>query len=239
MIPARAVLALPDGLEVETGEETWSVEPVRLETGDWLALAPAGEPPLLDPGARIARMLATLQPVPPGRLRLLGHDPALLDYPQLRRLRAHLGFVHRRGGLLSARSLRENVALPVSVHGRPDHRPEATVVEETLAEFDLCRVADLRPHAVDEAVRWRTCVARAVVRSPFWLVLEGMGDWELERGRGVAWTCLRRRREARTGALVVCLRQGQPGFERWFEDQGGKTMHYEKGRPTPSTRSPA
>lgn len=238
-IGARAVVALPDGLEIDTGGEAWFVDPIRLVSGEWLTLAPAGDAPLRDPGAHLARQLATLQPPPPGRLRLLGHDPARLDYPQLRRLRAHVGFVHRRGGLLSARSLRENVALPVSVHGPPDERDEETVVDDTLAELDLHRVADLRPHAVDDVIRWRACVARAVVRSPYWLVLEGMGDWELERGRGVAWTSLRRRRDTHVGALVVCLRQVQPAFEAWFEAEGGQVVHYEKPKPASSTGSTA
>jgi len=222
------VLRLPRGLRIDAGPETWTLEPTTLERGSWATLTPAGEVPLRDPAATLARLLATLHLPPPGRIELLGHDTARLEYGELRRLRAHVGFVHRQGGLLSARTVRENVTLPVSVHGPPDRRPEAVVVEDTLTGFDLLDVADLRPHEVDGAVRWRACLARAVVRSPDWLVLEGLGDWELERGRGVAWSRLAERHEAGRGATVVCLRHRHGGFESWFEELGGRVERYTK-----------
>ena len=227
---SEPVLRLPHGLDVPAGRETWRVEPLTVARGEWVALVPVGEVPLLDPAASLARLLSTLHLAPGGRMELLGHDPGRVDYGVVRRLRARLGFVHRQGGLLSARALRENVGLPVSVHGSPDDRPEAAVVLEVLAAFELLRIADLRPHQVDGAIRWRACLARAMVRSPDWLVLEGLGDWELERGRGVAWSRLVDRREAGTGATAVCLRQRHAGFEAWFEEHGGRVVGYARSR---------
>jgi predicted ABC-type transport system involved in lysophospholipase L1 biosynthesis ATPase subunit len=236
-VPARNVLRLTDGLWFDAGPESWQLEPLRLDTGEWAALVPAGEEPVFDPSGALARILTTLKPPLRGVVELLDKNVYQLEYRDQLRLRSRLGFVQGYGGLLSNRTLRDNVTLPVSVHGKLRWADEAALVNQVLGSFALDKVADLRPHEVDGATRWRTCAARALVLGPAWLVLEGIGDWEVDRGRGVVWTRFRQYLERRSSAAAICLSRQNPAFEAWFEEHGGKLVHYNRRETAPQPRS--
>jgi peptide/nickel transport system ATP-binding protein len=222
------VLRLTDGLHFRAGPFTWGVEPLRVEAGRWVALVPGREEPVVDPAGMLARILATLSEPERGCVELLGQDVYRLEYMPKQSLRARIGFVQGYGGLLSNRTLRENIALPLSVHGGLDHDEEEARIEDTVRRFALGAVAGVRPHEVDGATRWRACVARALVLSPGWLVLEGIGDWEMDRGRGVAWTNIDDYRRRGDSAAAICLSRQNPEFEAWFREQGGQVVRYER-----------
>jgi predicted ABC-type transport system involved in lysophospholipase L1 biosynthesis ATPase subunit len=231
------VLRLTDGLRFAAGPFNWSVEPLRVEAGRWVALTPGREEPVVDPAGALARILSTLSEPERGCVELLGHDVYRMEYLPKQRLRARIGFVQGYGGLLSNRTLRENIALPVSVHaGLPDDEEEARV-GAALERFALEAVAGLRPHEVDGATRWRTCVARALVLSPDWLVLEGIGDWEMDRGRGVAWINIDDYRSRGDSAAAICLSRQNPAFEAWFLEQGGQVVRFEAAHGGTGPRS--
>jgi predicted ABC-type transport system involved in lysophospholipase L1 biosynthesis ATPase subunit len=235
---AAPVLRLTDGMWFESGPSAWAVPPLRLAPGEWAALAPAGNDPAVDPSGPLARAMATLAAPSRGTVELLERDVYKMPYLELQRLRARLGFVQGYGGLLSNRSLRENIALPVSVHGGRTFADEEEIVDRTIEAYALATVAHLRPSDVDGATRWRACVARALVLEPALVVLEGIGDWEMDRGRGVSWSRLREYRERRTSAAVICLSRQNPAFEAWFRDEGGIAVAYQPRPADDRSRRP-
>jgi predicted ABC-type transport system involved in lysophospholipase L1 biosynthesis ATPase subunit len=220
---AEAPIArLTDGVWFQAGPGTWAVPSIRLGAGEWAALIPAGDAdPVVDPAGPLARVLATLLPPVRGTMELLERNVYEIHYLALQRLRARLGFVQGYGGLLSNRTLKENIALPLSVHGGRTFEQEVEIIERTLDSYALRPIADMKPSDVDGATRWRACVARALVLEPSWVVLEGIGDWEMDRGRGVSWSRLREYRERGSSAAVICLSRQNPAFEAWFRGEGG------------------
>ena len=92
--------------------------------------------------------------------------------------------------------------------------------------FDLARVAAQRPHEVDGATRFRACAARALVLSPSWIVVEGVGDFDADSGPSLTWQRLFAYQKESRAALAVCLSRPMPGFEAWFTAQGGRLVRY-------------
>ena len=225
--PAPPVLRLDAGLTFGAGDELWRLAPLTLAAGEWVVLRPTGVPAAADPAPPLARVLATVTAPGAGVIEVMGQDPASLAYPDLQRLRARLSYVQSSGGLLSNRTIRENIALPVQVHAGLDRAGEEERVDATLARFDLEAVAGRRPHEVDAAAQWRARVARALVLAPAWIVLEGPGNWAHDRGRGVGWTRLLAYREETAAAAALCLSRPEPEFEAWFEAIGGRVVPYE------------
>lgn len=223
---SEPILRLTDGLWFGAGPVRWSLDPLRVAAGSWVALVPGGDEPVVDPAGPLARILATLMDPMRGTVELMGHEVSKIEYRDKQMLRARLGFVQGYGGLLSNRTMRENIALPVSIHGGYTVAEEDQLVDDTLYGFALDLVSDRRPHEVDGATRWRTCVARALVLRPEWVVLEGIGDWEVDRGRGVAWTRFHEFHRRGKSAAAICLSRQNPAFEAWFEDQGGEVVRY-------------
>jgi hypothetical protein len=56
--------------------------------------------------------------------------------------------------------------------------------------------------------------------------MEGIGNWEMDRGRSTAWKALMDRRHTSGMAVAVCLPRQNPGFETWFEKHGGTIVRY-------------
>jgi predicted ABC-type transport system involved in lysophospholipase L1 biosynthesis ATPase subunit len=222
------VLKLVDGLKFAAGPDSWFIEPQKIAAGTWVALVPNGQPPVVDPSGALAWILATMAEPVLGTVELLGRDVYRLDELTRQRLRARIGFVHGYGGLISNRTVRENIGLPVSVHGGLSADAEEALINKIVEDFALQDVADQKPHEMDGSTRWRVCLARALVLSPKWLVLEGLGSWEMDRGAGEGWTYLVREQQTRDMATVICLPRQNPGFESWFTDVGGIIVRYDR-----------
>ncbi|MCP4606820.1 MAG: ATP-binding cassette domain-containing protein [Proteobacteria bacterium] len=225
----KEVLKLADGLRFTAGPETWTLDPLKVYTSTWIALVPDGTEPVIDPAGSLARILSTMVEPIRGTVELFGEDVYRLDYILRQRLRARIGFVHGYGGLISNRTVRENITLPASVHGRLSSKEEDETVNRSLKAFALEKVADLKPHDMDGGTRWRTCLARALVLDPEWLVLEGLGNWEMDRGRGRGWSrLLEWHLKSRHAATLICLPRQNPGFEAWFKEHEGIMVRYSK-----------
>lgn len=224
----KYVLRIIDGLRFLAGESVWELEPVKMTANSWTAFVPQADEITADPSHALAWTLAAMAEPIVGAVELFDQDVYRMTYSERQRLRGKLGFVHSYGGLISNRNLWDNIALPVSVHGRLTASKEAQLVGKILADFSLQQVAGLRPHEMDGATRWRACLARAVVLRPKWLVLEGHGNWEMDRGRGIGWNHLVQRHCRGEGATAICLPRRSPGFESWFLEQGGKIVQYHR-----------
>ena len=217
------VFRVRSALSLRAGGRTLGLDAMAVAAGECVAMVPPKGALGADLAMTLARVLVTIRPPEAGTMELLGHEPTSLSYLELSRLRTRLGFVQGHGGLLSNRSLRNNVALPLSVHRQRDEHER---VSDLLVRFDLERVAERRPHEVDGATRFRACAARALVLSPSWLVVEGVGDFDADAGPSLTWQrLLAYQREARA-ALAVCLSRPTPGFEAWFTAQGGRLLRY-------------
>ncbi|MCP4676482.1 MAG: ATP-binding cassette domain-containing protein [Deltaproteobacteria bacterium] len=225
---ADVVLKLVDGIRFEAGPEIWTIDPTKVLGGTWIALVPGGAEPVVDPSGSLAWILATMNEPIRGTVELLGQDVYRLDYMMRQRLRSRIGFVHGYGGLISNRSVRENIALPVSIHSHLGPRDEEELVELSLRNLALEKVADLKPHEMDGGTRWRACLARALVLDPEWLVMEGLGNWEMDRGRGTGWRWFLDRQRAGGMASVICLPRQNPGFEAWFIEHDGIIVRYSR-----------
>ena len=224
----QPVIRLTDGIWFKGGPVEWSLPAIKIFEGQWCAVIPDGADPIVDPASAIAQIFATLSPPIRGVVELLGNDIFQLPYRDLQRLRSRLGYVQGYGGLLSNRTIKENIALPLSVHGKLSIGQESTLINNFLEKFSLSQVKDFQPHEVDGYTRWRACIARAMVLSPKSFILEGIGDWEMDRGRGVAWTRIREYHEQGNAAVIICLSRQNPEFELWFEQQGGLIVKYSR-----------
>jgi ABC-type transport system involved in cytochrome c biogenesis ATPase subunit len=238
-IERETVLYLPDGLSFRAGPDGWTVPPLNLRQASWTALIPAGVEPVVDPAVNLSRIIATMSEPLMGTVELLDKNVYRLEYGERQRMRARIGFVHGYGGLLSNRSIRGNIALPVSVHGKMPLEEEAALISHIMRTFGLEKVEHMKPHEVDGGTRWNVCLARAMALRPRWLVLEGIGNWEMDRGQSTAWKALMDRRHTSRMATAICLPRQNPGFEAWFEKHGGMLVRYPRMAEAPVVRRKA
>ena len=89
-----------------------------------------------------------------------------LDDDALTRLRRqNIGVVYQFFHLLPTLDVRENVALPLLLEGRPE-REALSVADALLAEVGLTSRATARPHTLSGGEMQRVAVARALVHEP-------------------------------------------------------------------------
>jgi len=115
-----------------------------------------------------------------------GQPLARLDDDALTRLRRdHVGVVYQFFHLLPTLDVRENVALPLLLAGRPEHAALAAA-DVRLEEVGLSPRARARPHTLSGGELQRAAVARALVHSPS-LVLadEPTGNLDSRSAAGV------------------------------------------------------
>lgn len=224
---SEPILSLPTGLSFAVGERTVRLAPLELHEGQWAVLSPSRHALGPDLAVSAARVLGTLMVPASGSVTLFGRALHQLSYLELLEVRSRLGFVPGSGGLLSSRTLRQNIALPVHTHRDLPPAEEALLVQRAIDELTLARVAEQRPHEVSGATRFRACVARALVLSPSWLVIEGVGDFELDAQQESAWPRLLAYKAENKSAAVVCLARHNPTFERWFAEHGARIVPYE------------
>jgi len=100
-----------------------------------------------------------------GRVLVDGHDVASLDEDGLVALRRRIGMIFQHFNLLSAKTVRENVALPLKVAGVP-RDAIAKRVDEVLALVGLEGKHDTYPGRLSGGQKQRVGIARALVHRP-------------------------------------------------------------------------
>jgi predicted ABC-type transport system involved in lysophospholipase L1 biosynthesis ATPase subunit len=220
------VLQLPERLVLSAGSREVVLDPVSVRAGQWLLLRPVREALGPDPAVAIAAVLAALESPLAGRLELFGRPVESLGYAGFAQLRKRMALVPSSGGLLANRTLRENVALPVSVHKALSHALEAAEVTAILERFELLLAADFHPHEVSGGTRLRTCFARATALSPALYIVEGTGEFVNAGQVGLSWTRLVEAQRREGASVVACVSRIDEEFDEWFASVGGSVSAY-------------
>lgn len=97
-----------------------------------------------------------------GRVSVLGTDPAALRGSEIRELRRRIGMVFQGFNLLSNRTVRQNVALPLKLQRAVDPQH----VESLLDYVGLADRADHYPAQLSGGQQQRVAIARALVTRP-------------------------------------------------------------------------
>lgn len=99
-------------------------------------------------------------------------DVLPLSFEEFLPYRLNIGFSFDLGGLLSNRSLLDNILLPLEYHDRIS-RPEALArAEELMRDFCIWQNRNLRPSNVSGGQRKACIVARALITQPEVLILD-------------------------------------------------------------------
>lgn len=120
----------------------------------------------------VLKLMAGLLSPQMGSIYLNGQAIEQMSFEEFLPYRLRIGYSFDLGGLLNNRTLRENLALPMQYHKRFDNQEIDRRVEEMLGMFQLQSQADKRPSNVAGSQRKATCVARALIMSPQFLILD-------------------------------------------------------------------
>ncbi len=114
-----------------------------------------------------------------GQLTLFDMDIASLDRDGIAGLRRRVGMVHQQVQFLDHLPLNENVALPLTVAGKPSNGDDLT---QLLAWVGLSERQEARPPELSGGERQRAALARSLILSPEIVLADeptGNVDWEM------------------------------------------------------------
>jgi len=117
-----------------------------------------------------------------GHVMLFEQDAARLDRDQVAMMRRRIGVVHQDCQFLDHLTMRDNVALPLTVSGRSS--AFSADLDDLLAWVGLRRQADQLPPQLSGGERQRAALARAVIMSPDVIIADeptGNIDWEMSQ----------------------------------------------------------
>ncbi|MEG2046967.1 MAG: ATP-binding cassette domain-containing protein [Comamonas sp.] len=113
----------------------------------------------------LLRTINALETPSEGRVQIHGVDPAQLDENALVALRRRIGMIFQHFNLLSAKTVRENIALPLRVAGERPAIIKARV-DELLALVGLSDKGNAYPAQLSGGQKQRVGIARALVHGP-------------------------------------------------------------------------
>jgi len=114
-----------------------------------------------------------------GFMGLFGQDARTMSRDDIARMRQRIGVVHQDCQFLDHLSVAENVALPLTVAGKPI---DGTELAELLAWVGLRAQMNALPPQLSGGERQRAALARAIIMSPEVIVADeptGNLDWEM------------------------------------------------------------
>src|SRR5690606_4162661 len=100
-----------------------------------------------------------------GHIHIHQQDLATLNHQELIQLRQRIGMIFQHFNLMSAKTVRENVALPLKVAKFPAQEIDARV-NEVLQLVGLENKADHYPSQLSGGQKQRVGIARALVHHP-------------------------------------------------------------------------
>jgi len=142
--------------------------------------------PILLLGTRLLQALLGLEDTLSGEVWFDQHDMvAPLSLGRRLKLRRHIGYVHRVGGLVSLLNVRENIVLPLSYHENIGRGQARELMGEVSEALRIEHLLDLEVDELDMGQTRLVNLARALICRPRLLlvdaILEGMNKQQLER----------------------------------------------------------
>jgi phospholipid/cholesterol/gamma-HCH transport system ATP-binding protein len=137
-----------------------------------------------------------------GTVEVLGVDPAALGDGDRDALRARIGYVPQRGGLLANLTLHENIALPAAYHRRLDRARAEQAVAQVHRLLGLDPLPALLPGDAPRLLRQVAAIARALVLEPELLLVDEPGAGLDEAAAEELWRLLWRV-QSETGTAVL------------------------------------
>jgi putative ABC transport system ATP-binding protein len=119
-----------------------------------------------------------------------------------------LAVVPQRFGLTMELSVRENIALPLRLAGRPDEH----AVDALLEDLELGGLASRRPSEISIGQQQRVAVARALVLAPAVLLLDEPASHQDAASRDAVWRRIAAAATAGAACLVVTHDPDVGGF---------------------------
>ena len=119
----------------------------------------------------LIRCLNLLERPTSGRILVNGQDITQLNKAALRDYRLRTGMIFQHFNLLHARTVADNVAVPLEIAGVPRAAREARV-RELLALVDLSEKAAAFPSQLSGGQKQRVALARALIHRPGLLLLD-------------------------------------------------------------------
>ncbi|BCU56696.1 methionine ABC transporter ATP-binding protein [Enterobacter kobei] len=113
----------------------------------------------------LIRCLNLLERPSAGRILVNGQDITRFDKAQLRAHRLRTGMIFQHFNLLHARSVADNIAVPLEIAGVPKAQREARV-KELLSLVDLADKAAAFPSQLSGGQKQRVGIARALASKP-------------------------------------------------------------------------
>ena len=137
-----------------------------------------------------------------GSVTVLGWNPAALNDAELEALRARIGYVPQRGGLLANLTLHENIALPAAYHRRLEQAEAEAEVERVHRLMGIDSLPAVLPGDAPRQLRQVAAIARALVLQPELLLVDEPGVGLDESAAEELWRLLWRI-QTETGTTVV------------------------------------
>ncbi|WP_085307059.1 cell division ATP-binding protein FtsE [Planktotalea arctica] len=118
-----------------------------------------------------------------GSVRLFGEDVRTMNRDDIALARRRVGVVHQDCQFLDHLSLRENLALPLTVSGQEALDDDANL-KELMGWVGLTARAEAMPPELSGGERQRAALARAIIMSPEVILADeptGNVDWEMSQ----------------------------------------------------------
>jgi len=207
---------------------SWHLADCEINSGEWLCFSPQADDIYPDASVNLARIIAAVETDYSGELKLLGQTVAELGYDSRLELRRKIGYIHSSGALLANRSILENIRYPLDLKAgkKLDIGKTNQEILQLMIILGISPYSDYRPHHIDEIIRWRACLCRALVINPQLLLFEGIGDWSYSHGNGLVWHYLKDQHRKQPRTVCFCLPKKNPYFENWLIELGGRVIPY-------------
>nr|WP_222934520.1 methionine ABC transporter ATP-binding protein [Caulobacter sp. 17J80-11] len=114
----------------------------------------------------LVRLINRLERPTGGRVLVGGEDVGALDAAGLRTLRRRIGMIFQHFGLLSSKTVADNVAYPLKLEGKLSRREVGSRVAELLARVGLSDHARKYPAQLSGGQKQRVGIARALATRP-------------------------------------------------------------------------
>lgn len=226
--PDPEYLAELESVNFTSDRFSWRLSDCAIKAGEWLCFSPDADEVYPDASVTLTRIIAGMETDFTGKLTLFGQPVNTLNYDSRLELRRRIGYIHNSGALLANRTILENIRYPLDlkIGSKMDIAQVNQDILQLMIILGISPYGDYRPHHIDEIIRWRACLCRALVIKPRILLFEGIGDWSYSHGNGLVWHYLKEQIKKQDMAVCFCLPKKNPYFENWLTELGGRVISY-------------